>query len=134
MVFPRMDKWSNVCGFRPLTVSLTDFKCVFMLMSTPGLLREGKEDSEGEEEEVSVSTTRARRLRDENFTLRANSKTTERVPKIVPEHVVPFFNSIVTVSLFNFWRNLTSFIVRVYYLLYPVRKVVCVRAFNFFFL
>lgn len=35
MVFPRMERWSSVCGFRPLTVSLTDFKCVFMLMSTP---------------------------------------------------------------------------------------------------
>ena len=30
-----MERWSSVCGFRPLTVSLTDFKCVFMLMSTP---------------------------------------------------------------------------------------------------
>ena len=35
MVFPRMERWSSVCGFRPLTVSWTDFKCVFMLMSTP---------------------------------------------------------------------------------------------------
>ena len=43
MVFPRMDKWSNVCGFRPLTVSLTDFKCVFMLTSTPVVYHRVKE-------------------------------------------------------------------------------------------
>jgi len=133
MVFPRMDKWSNVCGFRPLTVSLTDFKCVFMLMSTPVLSsREGKEEDLGEEE-VSISTllvcaqtTTRRKFYNSS---RTNSKTTERVPKIVPEHVVPFFNSIVTVSLFNFWRNLTSFIVRVYY--YYCTSYWCSRAFNF---
>jgi len=138
MVFPRMDKWSNVCGFRPLTVSLTDFKCVFMLTSTPVVYHRVKEKEDLGEEEVTVLVLLVRADDKRRNVLQnllfANSKTTERVPKIVPEHVVPFFNSIVTVSLFNFWRNLTSFIVRVYYLLYPVRKVVCVRAFNFFFL
>ena len=96
-------------------------------------LREGKEEDLEGEEEVSISTllvcaqTTTRR---KFYASRANSKTTERVPKIVPEHVVPFFNSIVTVSLFNFWRNLTSFIVRVYYY-YCTPHVVFVRAFNF---
>jgi len=54
MVFPRMDKWSNVCGFRPLTVSLTDFKCVFMLTSTPVVYHRVKEKEDLGEEEVTV--------------------------------------------------------------------------------
>ena len=75
MVFPRMDKWSNVCGFRPLTVSLTDFKCVFMLMSTPVLsLREGKEEDLEGEEEVSISTTRLRANYNETKILRFSRK------------------------------------------------------------
>jgi len=32
-------------------------------------------------------------------------------PTIVPLIDVPFFNSIVTTSRFNFWRNFTSFMV-----------------------
>ena len=54
MVFPRMDKWSNVCGFRPLTVSLTDFKCVFMLTSTPVVYHRVKEKEDLGEEEVTA--------------------------------------------------------------------------------
>lgn len=62
----------------------------------------------------------ARVVRKTHQNLNRNSRELlkKRVPKIVPEHVVPFFNSIVTVSLFNFWRNLTSFIVRVLYCLF----------------
>jgi len=56
--------------------------------------------------------TRVYDAKRENGEIREN-EIQRRVPKIVPEHVVPFFNSIVTDSLFNFWRNFTSFIVRV---------------------
>lgn len=36
MLLPRILKLSKSTGFFPFTVILTVFKCVFMLMSTPG--------------------------------------------------------------------------------------------------
>ena len=145
MVFPRIERWSRVCGFLPLTVSLTDFKCVFMLTSTP--VRERKQRGRRRRRrrrrrKVSYVTSRAQKQKRAAFAkkwkTRARRKNGEirdneiqrRAPKIVPEHVVPFFNSIVTVSLFNFWRNFTSFIVRVLPL-YSMYRRFFMTTFNF---
>ena len=50
--------------------------------------------------------------------LRAEEKTTLHLPEIVPDTTVPFFNSMVTVSLFNFIKNLNGYHT-------AVRKLVC---------
>ncbi len=60
MVFPRIERWSRVCGFLPFTVSLTDFKCVFMLMSTPVRVARARENSEEEEEEEEEKLVKSR--------------------------------------------------------------------------
>ena len=76
MVFPRIERWSRVCGFLPFTVSLTDFKCVFMLTSTPVRVARARENSEEEEEEKLVSrVTRTKQPENEN------SRTTPKKTK-----------------------------------------------------
>ena len=75
---------SNVTGFCPFTVIFTAFKWVFIDMSTPVC---------GEDEGFSKKKKKWRHY-------------TWHVPPTVPWTIVPFFNSIVTVSLLSFIKNL----------------------------
>ena|SRR5712672_2902441 len=85
MLLPRMDNESRETGSRFRIVILTVFKCVFICMSTP--------------EKKSVGY---------KWAVCMGSRNGRNAPVIVPCTTDPFFNSIVTVSLFNFIKNLKN--------------------------
>ena len=87
MLFPRIESESRDCGSRLRAVRRTVFRCVFICMSTP------------------VVVTRVT-LNQSVSPKRKNQIGFQTVPVMVPCTTEPFLSSIVTVSLFNFIRNL----------------------------
>lgn len=87
MLLPLMLKDSKLTGSLFFTVILTGFKCVFMLMSTPNASKTSD-----------IRTTQKRKT----------CKIHLALPATVPWTTVPFFSSIVTVSLLSFIKNLLS--------------------------
>ena len=77
MVFPRIERWSRVCGFLPFTVSLTDFKCVFMLTSTPVRVARARENSEEEEEKL----VKSRHAHKSSLKMRTRNTTPKKTVK-----------------------------------------------------
>lgn len=80
MLLPRIDKLSSDVGSRLRAVIFTVFRCVFICMSTPSSLHIMSNE--------------------------AGTSVEKNVPVIVPCTTDPFLSSTVTVSLFNFIKNL----------------------------
>lgn len=89
---------SRLTGFFPFTVILTDFKCVFILISTPAFII-------AEITPTHISKCTARRG---GTSERIANADIHYIPVIVPCTIVPFLSSIVTVSLESFIKNLKN--------------------------